>query len=532
MLLFSLAISQDRTRVENFFRQATVTAVALAAQPTAADIARAMPTQPSAPVTQVPLPQADDGLADDSFVDDVVDKSPTDTADIESPPAEIAGQLAGNGQTTNDYVQASPDVEAGEPVAVAPQQTPISSSGDRANEQEVVEVAQEITAADRNTEADGTSDTAVDPSLDSPSAREPETQIASAAAAVAASAFAADEESGRALRLPSPTPAPILQPSLQTATPAPEIGVSISSTAPITALASISLTGTPVGGVLAPTPAPEIGVPISLTVPATVTATPGAADISTTPLPPDIGEPISTTAVATLAVTAPVASAGPSLPVPTVTAITTTGPATGTPLPPEIGEPISTTAIATLALAAPVTSTVTFTAPITPTKSPLQPTSTATAAPSPTATPAAPTSTATSTSSPTPSPTPTALVQCPTGLSGSLEHQAKYYGGPIAAYSQDERMAVALTVSGAPPGELGSDRLNLYVSDRAQFARIVEEADQPREHHIEAGVLAPDAESRLVAAIGRPVGDFYLTIVNDSGVVIDFCLTIENGVFQ
>ncbi len=93
-------------------------------------------------------------------------------------------------------------------------------------------------------------------------------------------------------------------------------------------------------------------------------------------------------------------------------------------------------------------------------------------------------------------------------------------------------MAVALTVYSAPPGELGSDRLNLYLSDRAQFTRIVEEADQPREHHIEAGVPAPDATNRLVAAIGRPVGDFYLTIVNDSGVAIEFCLTIENGFFQ
>jgi hypothetical protein len=124
------------------------------------------------------------------------------------------------------------------------------------------------------------------------------------------------------------------------------------------------------------------------------------------------------------------------------------------------------------------------------------------------------------------------LAQCPTGTSGSLEHQAKYYGGPIAAYDQDARMVVALTIDNAPPGELGSDRLNLYLSDRAQFTRIVEEADQPREHHIEVGVPAPDAANRLVAAIGRPVGEFYLTIVNDSGVAIDFCLTLENGVFQ
>jgi hypothetical protein len=121
---------------------------------------------------------------------------------------------------------------------------------------------------------------------------------------------------------------------------------------------------------------------------------------------------------------------------------------------------------------------------------------------------------------------------CASGTGGSLDHQAKYYAGPLVAYDQDARLVVRMAVQNAPPDELGSGRLNLYLSDRAQFTRIVEEAEPPRAQHIEAGVVDPDAPNRLFAAIGRPVGDFYLTIVNDSGAAIDFCLTLENGTFE
>jgi hypothetical protein len=232
----------------------------------------------------------------------------------------------------------------------------------------------------------------------------------------------------------------------------------------------------------APGPTPDIGDAVSITFPIT-----GTGEITLSTPTPEIGEPVSIT-----------------FPVTGTASVTTATPT------PEIGEPISITFPITQAAAV---VTPTTAAPQTPT-------------PTPTATPQ-PTASATA----TPLPTPTPSV-CPDGRGGALAAGAKFYAGPLAAYDQAARMAVTLVVDNVPPGEVGTDRLNLYLSDRAQFMRIVEEAEQPRENHIEAGVRSSAATTALTAAIGRPVGEFFVTIVNDTGTDATFCLTIENGAFQ
>ena len=93
-------------------------------------------------------------------------------------------------------------------------------------------------------------------------------------------------------------------------------------------------------------------------------------------------------------------------------------------------------------------------------------------------------------------------------------------------------MMARLTLLDAPRADIGTDRLNLYLSDRAQFTRIVEEAAPPRENHIEVGAVAAGEPPSITATIGRPIGDFFVTIVNDTNGDVEFCLTINNGALQ
>ncbi len=387
------------------------------------------------------------------------------------PPASEGTQVAlADSATLEDAPSRSTDTLSTEPTVQRPDVT-ASPQGSAAEAPVIPAVnAGEEAAALSDTAADTAADTAEDVEAAVVAAVRTKATTGDSLAQTDASITAA-ADGDTPFRLPTPTPVPTLVAGLATTpAPTPEIGDAVSITFPVTGTGAITLA----------TPTPEIGEPVSITFPVT-----GTGSITAATPTPEIGEPVSIT-----------------FPITGTASVTTATPT------PEIGEPVS----------------ITF--PITQVAAVVTPTAVATRTPTPTpvATPQP-----TPAAAPTASPTPAA---CPDGRSGVLVAGAKFYAGPLVAYDQAARMAVTLVVDNVLPADVGTDRLNLYLSDRAQFTRIVEEAEQPRENHIEAGVRSSEANGALTAAIGRPVGEFFVTIVNDSGTDAIFCLTIENGALE